>query len=152
MSYTHYYTFNRAALTPAEIGKGFKLAAAEISRLKQYLPREIRICGGLGEGFSVIDQKEIWFNGDAKHNLDHETFHVELFKASGELQENGLCKTAQKPYDVLVCCALISLKRHLPGAFTFTSDGNREDWKSAIWFYDANTGGNHAVNNTAHLS
>lgn len=151
MGYTHYYTFNRAALTPAEIATGFKLAAQEISRLKQYLPRSIKIRGGLGKGFPVIDQKEIWFNGDVDHDLDHETFHVELFNPDNTGIETGFCKTARKPYDVLVCCALISLKRHLPGAFSFTSDGDRNDWKSAIWFYDANTGGKHGVNNTLHL-
>jgi hypothetical protein len=150
MGYTSYYTFNRAALTPAEIATGFALAAKEIKRLKQYLPKDIKIKGGLGTGAAVINDEEIWFNGDAKFDLDHETFHVK--RDTVDLLTKDFCKTARKPYDVLVCCALISLKRHLPGAFSFTSDGDRSDWASAIAFYDANTGGHHGTNNTQHLS
>jgi hypothetical protein len=153
MGYTHYYTFNRAALTPAELATGFALAATEIERLKQYLPRSIKIKGGLGTGNAVLNVKSIWFNGDAKFDLDHETFHVERDADPLYPDRNWeFCKTARKPYDVLVCCALISLKRHLPGAFSFTSDGDRSDWASAIAFYNANTGGHHGTNNTTHLS
>jgi len=38
-----------------------------------------------------------------------------------------------------------------PNAFSFTSDGDREDWQDAINYYDANLPGNHAFNLTAHL-
>ena len=154
MGYTHYYKLNRAALTPAELAKGFELAAKEIRSLKQYLPKEIKIRGGLGEDQAIISDNAIWFNGDAKNGLDHETFSV--YRDADPLypnrNEDSFCKTARKPYDVLVCCALISLKRHLRGAFSFTSDGDLEDWASAIAFYDANTGGHHGPNNTRHLA
>jgi hypothetical protein len=152
MGYTHYYKFNRAALTSAEIATGFALAAKEIKTLKRYLPKEIKIRGGLGTGAAAINDEEIWFNGDSKFDLDHESFSVK--RDSSPLypeRDNGFCKTARKPYDVLVCCALISLKRHLPGAFSFTSDGDKDDWASAIAFYNANTGGQHGTNNTLHL-
>jgi hypothetical protein len=153
MGYTHYYKLNRAALTPAELAKGFELAAKEIRSLKQYLPKEIKIKGGLGTDLAVINDEEIRFNGDAEHDLDHETFSVKRdTHPSYPDRDRGFCKTARKPYDVLVCCALISLKRHLRGAFSFTSDGDRDDWASAIAFYDANTGGHHGTNNTTHLS
>jgi hypothetical protein len=153
MGYTHYYTFNRAALTPAEIATGFELAAKEIKRLKQYLPKDIKIKGGLGTGAAVINDEEIWFNGDSKHDLDHETFSVKRDADPLYPERNrDFCKTARKPYDVLVCCALISLKRHLPGAFSFTSDGDYSDWASAVAFYDANTGGHYGTDNTQHLS
>jgi hypothetical protein len=150
MGYTHYYKLNRAAITPEERATGFKLAAEEINRMKLYLPKDIKIRGGLGHGDAVINEEEIWFNGDDKYDLDHETFHVK--RDNDALESIGFCKTARKPYDVLVCCALISLKRHLRGAFDFTSDGTRSDWASAIAFYNANTNGHHGTNNTTHLS
>ena len=151
MGYTHYWTFNRAALSPAELEKGFALAAKEIRSLKQYLPKEIKIRNGLGIDQAVIEDDEIWFNGDNRHDLSHETFHVKIGDSLDPALTEDFCKTARKPYDILVCCALISLKRHLPGAFSFTSDGDRSDWATAIKFYDRNLGASHAVNHTAHL-
>jgi hypothetical protein len=152
MGYTHYWTFNRAALSPEELATGFKLAAEEIKTLKRYLPKDLKICGGLGHGRAEITHDHIWFNGDGQTDSDHETFSIDLSAQEDEpALKRGFCKTARKPYDLLVCCALISLKRHLSSAFNFTSDGDREDWSSAIRYYNWNVGGNHAINHTAHL-
>lgn len=152
MGYTHYWTLNRAALSTAALAEGFEFAATEIKTLKRYLPKEIKIRGGLGIELPIIGTKRIWFNGDSKHDLDHETFDVDrdvdaLYPDNGR----GFCKTNRKPYDVLVCCSLIALAKRLPGAFSFTSDGDKSDWESAIRFYDTNFSGGHAVRITANL-
>jgi hypothetical protein len=48
----------------------------------------------------------------------------------------NFCKTARKPYDLLVCCALISLANNYPEkVFSFSSDGHFQDWQPAIDFY-----------------
>ncbi len=49
-----------------------------------------------------------------------------------EPQEDGkyfeFCKTAYKPYDVIVNVVLIIAKHHLGGAITISSDGQSKDW------------------------
>lgn len=44
------------------------------------------------------------------------------------------CKTARKPYDLLVCGALMALKYHFPNV-EISSDGTAADWFIACAFY-----------------
>ena len=90
--------------------------------------------GGLGEGEPVFSMDEIWFNGDVKTGLDHETFHFQFGKKSSDF-----CKTARKPYDFMVCIVLLSLANRMTG-FTYSTDGDLEDWQPAIDFYRTNIG------------
>jgi len=41
------------------------------------------------------------------------------------------CKTAQKPYDLLVCMCLLIYKNHSPETIELSSDGRDSDWKEA---------------------
>lgn len=56
----------------------------------------------------------IRFNGIGAEG--HETFVLE------NRDHRGMCKTAEKPYDLAVCCVLLIAEALLPG-FTFESDG-----------------------------
>jgi len=94
----------------------------------------IIICGGMGEGKPEFSKKQIDFNGDGDQNLDHETFRID-FKPTGF----SFCKTDRKPYDMLVCLCLISLRNNIPG-FSYSSDGDLEDWKPAYEFYEKHIG------------
>jgi hypothetical protein len=93
------------------------------------------IRGGLGEGKPMINESEVWFNGDAKKGLDHETFGIRWFPSGGE--ERGFCKTARKPYDLLVCFSLLAFKHAFdnPDIFTFSSDGDNSEWETARNLY-----------------
>ncbi len=92
------------------------------------LPQDIKICGGQGDGEPVFDSEQIWFNGDAEQDLDHETFALTITP-----QTFNFCKTARKPYDLLVCASLLLywhfFKEH---GVTISSDGDLEDWQPAI--------------------
>lgn len=90
--------------------------------------RVIKIRGGLGVGKPSFNKKLIWFNGDEKRGLDHETFSIEP-KPTGW----NFCKTARKPYDLLVCAILIAA--HDIVGYEVSSDGDFNDWKPAIKFY-----------------
>ena len=50
----------------------------------------------------------------------------------------NFCKTARKPYDLLVCACLIAAKKELN--YEVHSDGKKEDWQPAIDFYNKVTG------------
>ena len=41
------------------------------------------------------------------------------------------CKTAQKPYDIAVCSALIIAKRYFGESIMISSDGDNEEWKES---------------------
>ena len=105
-----------------------------------------KLCGGMGEGEPRISDLEVWFNGDASENLDHETFALELFeidnyKRVDETDKEGVfcfCKTNRKPYDFAVMISLMVIKHHLGSDFKISSDGCLEDgWDEAIQYYES---------------
>lgn len=98
------------------------------------------IRGGLGVGTPMINESQVWFNGDKKTGMSHETFNVQWFPSGGEVK--GFCKTARKPYDLLVCVSLLAFKHAFdnPDVFTFSSDGDNEDWEDAKDLFTQITG------------
>jgi len=108
--------------------------------------KNFKLCGGMGEGEPRISDLEVWFNGDASENLDHETFALELFeidnyKRVDETDKEGVfcfCKTNRKPYDFAVMISLMVIKHHLGSDFKISSDGCLEDgWDEAIQYYES---------------
>lgn len=89
----------------------------------------LKLFGGVGNGEPVFTETEISFNGDESLGLAHETFSVDAHPIYIEY-----CKTARKPYDLMVCAVLISMKKHLVN-FSYSSDGDAQDWEPAIKFY-----------------
>lgn len=127
--------------------KVFKAIAKDVQLIVDEAQKKgIVICGGVGEDDPKIDQYGIWLNGDRSQNLDHETFCLELFDTGmfntfEELKKPeifGFCKTAHKPYDLVVCASLIALKHHLKSDFEISSDGSFQygEWNEAIEFYE----------------
>ena len=68
-----------------------------------------------------------------ENDLDHETFLLTR-KDSGNF---NFCKTARKPYDLMVCAVLFLAKYHLKDKIKISSDGDMEDWKPAIEFVES---------------
>ena len=148
MGYTHYWTFDRSKMTQDELKIAFKKAVDEIVNLKNNLPKEIVIKGEHGYNEPTFSEQEICFNGDIESELEHETFRVTFeqpkiciyhnadpLKSIYKDQNFKFCKTTRKPYDLLVCASLIALNKYMPEAFTYSSDGNEEDWKKPKEFY-----------------
>lgn len=142
MGYTHYFR-NEGHKDDKE---NFLKVVAEAKKLYEAMPATtdtaggyhssdpLKLCGGNGDGEPVFDVNGIIFNGDAESDMDHETFAVypKVFK--------DFCKTARKPYDLMVCAVLLSMKKHLVN-FNFSSDGistvgGTEDWTPAKEFYE----------------
>ena len=75
----------------------------------------------------------ICFNGDEKNGLDHETFYLERreYKDFSRSNTFSFCKTARKPYDLLVCAVLILIHTYAPESRYISSDGNADDWLAA---------------------
>lgn len=146
MGYTHYWTFNRSKGTAAQ----FRKAVTEINTILQALPEKtdtagggysdepLSIFGSDGTGKPEIKNNLICFNGDRSKDLDHEPFYLKrLGKDAWKF-----CKTTRKPYDLLACCSLIALANAYNDAniFSFSSDGDKEDWEPAIQLYNKTIG------------
>ena len=82
-----------------------------------------------------ITDEEIRFNGREEGDRGHETFSLQR-KADKRLEDYAsrldrkyifdFCKTARKPYDIVVCCLLVILKHRLGNMIEISSDG--KDW------------------------
>ena len=140
MGYTHYWT------PKAADDKTWDKFVKACKTLNKNLPESIVIAGGMGDGSPKFGQvlgkniphlnvSSVWFNGDETRGEDHETFCIKQ-----DDDEWQFCKTAAKPYDLLVCACLIAAEEIL--GYEVTSDGDREDWEEAIGFYTKVTGKN----------
>ncbi|WP_019025323.1 MULTISPECIES: hypothetical protein [unclassified Thioalkalivibrio] len=89
----------------------------------------------------IYDPKHetIAFNGCApgdggdEEDLSHESFSLNRLKDSQHSLE-GFCKTARKPYDLMVCASLIVAEDRAPGALRIRSDGDPGEWAPAQAF------------------
>lgn len=141
MGYTHYWSFDPNKIEDKKLlRKKFAEANRQIGEFCSYIEinKLFTVCGGMGEDKPLFLDSEVWFNGCAQEGLDHETFSIELEKSA-----RGFCKTARKPYDLLVCFSLLSFAEILPKeVFSFSSDGdpNEDEWQSAIKYYETFTG------------
>ena len=140
MGYTNYWTPKKVS------AKKFKEFSDMCKKLHDNLPETTDIAGGyyadnvikIGEGMGEGGKPEftkdtVRFNGVGE--LSHETFSIVLND-----NEWNFCKTARKPYDLLVCSCLLASAEIL--GYEISSDGNLDDWKPAIEFYNEVVGSN----------
>lgn len=158
MGYTHYWTYNPNEIKDTEeLRKRFlaavfiiKKAYKEIKKNKMFIhqgqaggyydDQPCIIRGGLGKGLPMINESQVWFNGDEKTGMDNETFDMKWYPEGGLVKD--FCKTNRKPYDILVCVSLIAFKFFFdnPDVFTFSSDGDNSDWAEAKDLFTRITG------------
>lgn len=150
MGYTHYWNFKK---NPIEIENGkekFKKAVNMLKKAITKIPSEIevnvydwktretkkimvplKLAGGDGTGEPIFNDTLVCFNGlyDKTNDYSHETCYIALDSD----EEFNFCKTARKPYDVVVCLALLAFKKAFGGDFSYSSDGDMTDegWSMA---------------------
>lgn len=136
MGYTHYWEF-KGHIAPKDLedGENKFARAAELIRKAYNKVTEmgIEIADGMGEGGEpIISNSEVWFNG--RGDESRETFAIRADDG-----EWNFCKTARRPYDLLVCVSLLAFKEVFGEDFSYKSDGitkeayenreSNEDWK-----------------------
>lgn len=127
IGYTHYFEVT-GTITPAMF-KEFAGEAHEILRTAE-INKSIQLANGAGDKLSewVADEDGVRFNGFGDDA--HETFSV-LPTDTGF----NFCKTARKPYDVVVVAVLIALFRTCGDAVKISSDGDHADWAEGSYLY-----------------
>lgn len=108
MGYTHYWD-QKKSFTPKQ-WKGILDDAKSILELNKIPVEDLH-----------LTEDVIRFNGVGDDG--HETFIVKRMKS----QEFNFCKTAQKPYDLLVGLVLARINHYAKGVLAISSDG---DWES----------------------
>lgn len=126
MGYTHYWKF-RNRVAPKDIENGrlkWELAISKIKLALTYVQNNgIKIADGVGTNKPYIGKDAICFNGYGSEM--HETMYIS-YKDGGW----SFCKTARKPYDLLVCLTLLAFKEAFGNDFEYASDGvTKEDYE-----------------------
>jgi hypothetical protein len=127
VGYTHYFQQFKSATEDQ-----WERIANDVTDLIHELPDHSESAGGsyanetlVLEEQVVITRNSIEFNG----KLDHEPFL--LIRDELDNPSFSSCKTARKPYDLVVCGALIVAHHHAPGVWSIFSDGVPDDWRPA---------------------
>lgn len=134
MGYTHYFTFNRVKGIPAdELEAAYKAAlieCAHVARAYQATAVGLDRLSGYTAHTKPGAYGGLQLNGKGENA--HEPF--ELREHFGEQADNGFgfCKTARKPYDIVVVACLAVLKYRLGNAIDVSSDGRESDWKAGV--------------------
>lgn len=130
MGYTHYWNLKKK---PSNYKEGWLNVQLDIQKILRVKSNDIILRGGDGSGSPEFTNELICFNGDGSKGLDHETFYFD------GVTDFSFCKTARKPYDLIVCLILISLKNNIEG-FDFSSDGDKDEWEEIFEFYETHIG------------
>ena len=121
--YTNYWKQSED-FTSSEWSKIVRLAKTTIKKAEKL---GIVIRDGWGKGRPVVNNKEIYLNGDAENNLDHETFLLTKkrdMKRKYSDPGSGLTKTNRKPYDAVVATILVGIKKIASKKFSARADGS----------------------------
>ena len=134
MGYTHYWTFRSPAKGQAKsVEKAYQQAIKECSKIAKAYQKDAlgyeRLSGYTAHAPS-------WSYGglhiNGKSELAHENFTMREHFKQNLGWRNNFCKTAQKPYDVVVVACLIVLKHRLGKYFEVESDGLQHDWQTGL--------------------
>ena len=112
--------------------KKYQQAIKECTKIAQYYNKKCKELGLDDErlsGYTAFsrDYGGIGLNG--KGDNAHEEFTMrEHFTEN----EPNFCKTARKPYDVVVTACLAVLKYRLGEFFNVSSDGRSDDWTNGV--------------------
>jgi hypothetical protein len=133
MGYTHYW-YQKGNVAPEVWGKITEAVEKIIAATpKVEIKREYNSISP-----PLINKQEITFNGIG--DLGHETFWLtreqqptpQWQTTPNPLGTFSFCKTANKPYDLLVCATLLIAKCYADDVFTLASDGEWErEWDQA---------------------
>jgi hypothetical protein len=126
VGYTHYW----------DMPEKMVVSKTQMKLLQEILDEHRPLLSGYdGTGEPVLTNDLISLNGIGPDD-DHETFRVVMNKGERDADEWGFCKTARKPYDIVVCKMLLVLT--LTKDFNIRSDGVEENPAGVRYLGDEN--------------
>lgn len=128
MGYTHYWKINQIHGQAKKNELKYKLAILECSKIVKAYYKEHGEISGYTAHCKLGEYGGLNVNG--KGEDAHEDF--EMREHFSENKDFNFCKTARKPYDIVVTACLALLKHRLGDAFTVSSDGRANDWAYGV--------------------
>ena len=136
MGYTHYWKFKEVKPIKGqhpEIEKMYQLGIRQCQRIikaynSQFEKGDDRRLSGYSAHTKVNDYLGLDVNG-VKDN-SHETFSFRDHWSSNE--SFNFCKTARKPYDIVVVACLITMQYYMGDLLQVSSDGDVSDWNNGM--------------------
>lgn len=132
MGYTHYWTFRPIKRGRTKVvNNAYKQAITDCNKVIRYW-QELADSDCRLSGYSAHTKPGSYmgvkFNG--KDELSHEDFILRDYYKHNDA--SNFCKTAQKPYDVVVTACLAILKHHLGDQIEVSSDGRPRDFNQGM--------------------
>ncbi len=144
MGYTHYFRQHRSLSQPEWQG-----VINAFAKLLRNLPEHSMSAGGYykevplvirgltGTCEPIINDRYIAFNGDegtlsGLESMEHESMVLNRIKDAEDEDSRWFCKSARKPYDLVVCALLIVVANIATDAYKMGSDGGPEDWEPSL--------------------
>ncbi len=142
MGYTHYWYLNKKSEGANGIDEPTRFGEAIIDMEKIVSASRVLLAGWDGEGDPEVSVDEISFNGIG--DAGHETFTFQRFGTQEERlaplgaedkeKDFAFCKTAQKPYDVVVVACLAVAAQVIGDGIEVSTDGESKDWEEGVAF------------------
>jgi hypothetical protein len=121
--YTHYFAFGSKVSKSSELA--YQEATSQINKLVYAYAQEHGGIAGFSAHATPGLYKGVNFNGSRDNGHEPFVLRESLRLMAGQSE---FCKTAHKPYDVLVTAALCILNHYLPKQVSIMSDGDYPDW------------------------
>ena len=123
MGYTHYF-------------EGLTATAEVIADAQKIIDASpVTVCGPGGQGLPQLDAADgLWLNGFEAADEDYETFFLRGINEPEHPELGAFCKTAHRPYDVVVTAILISAALH--AGSTVRSDGRWDNWGAGVALFE----------------
>ncbi len=130
MGYTHYFTHKECSK------EAWDKILKDCRKLKTHLPKDVCIGNWTGKETpsKIFTKDKIVFNGVDRSESGGEDESHESFVLPRKSPNFEFCKTARKPYDLLVCGVMIVYDFYAHETADFGTDGTRESWDEALTF------------------
>jgi hypothetical protein len=142
MGYTHYWQFVKTKGKAKDVEAAYQKAILDCGKLAIYYNQLCREQGMEQHRLSgyTAHCKPGQYGGvklNGKGELAHEDFILrehfsQNFEAASSMPGFNFCKTAQKPYDIVITACLAILKYRLGDAVRVSSDGDAQDFQAGI--------------------
>ena len=144
MGYTHYWYLNKQSEEVKEVnginGSQFGRATIDIGKIID--ASRVLLAGWDGNGEPEVNVDKVSFNGIGDDG--HETFVFQRFGTQKDRQsplspedaykDFAFCKTAQKPYDIIVVACLAVADQVIGDGIEVSTDGDVDDWDKGVAF------------------
>lgn len=131
MGYTHYWRFKKSKSMALENERRYQRAIKKINIVAQYY--QSRLESGHPDrlsGYTAYSSNYggVHLNGAREHAFEDFCLREHF----SENRDFEFCKTASKPYDIVVTAALILLAHYLKYSVEVSSDGCPSDWQAGL--------------------